>query len=354
VSRLPLVSIVVPVWNGERYLRESLDSIVAQSYPRTEVLVMDDASTDGTPDIIASYGDRIRCFRQPITRGQFGNVNVGIGLAHGDYIAVYHADDVYDSRIVEREVDFLERNPEAGAVFCLYIFVDADGTEYRRLVLPPEVRAGRPLAYPTVLNAMLTHKNRFLCCPTSLVRAAVYRDVGGYRDAEFKDSSDQEMWLRIGRKYPIGILEEYLIRYRHTPQSAGRRYQHLRTDAEFHFAIIDSYLESGGRSIATREALAAHEAHRAEDGLMRAVSQYILNRLPEARRTLGGVRLSAILASPRVQRGRLLLLWLLLQLLARVPRVKSVADLFYRRWHARSTSALAVGDGVEPRPAVKA
>ncbi|MDQ3685332.1 MAG: glycosyltransferase, partial [Acidobacteriota bacterium] len=112
---LPLVSIIVPVFNGEKYVRESLDSIVGQTYPHLEILVMDDASTDATPGIIAGYGDRVTSYRQPRNRGQFQNVNDGIGMARGEYIAVYHADDVYEPRIVEREVDFLERHTEAGA-----------------------------------------------------------------------------------------------------------------------------------------------------------------------------------------------------------------------------------------------
>lgn len=354
MSELPLASIVVPVWNGERYLRESLDGIVSQTYPRTEVLVMDDASTDGTAGIIASYGDRVRSVRQPRRTGQYANVNAGIGLARGDYIAVYHADDVYDPRIVEREVGFLQTHPGAGAVFCLDIFIDAEGSEYGRLALPPELRGRRrPLDYPTLLNALLTHKNRFLCCPTGMVRASVYRDVGGYRDAEFQDSSDLEMWLRIGRKYSIGILEEYLMRYRHTSQGAARRYQHLRTAPELHFRILDSYLEEGGRAIATPEALAAHEAHRAEDGLMRTVSCYILDRRAEARRTLADARPRALLASPHVQRWRLLVLWLLLQILSRLPRLKPVAGLFYRRWHAGGGSG-AVAQPADLRPIVNA
>src|SRR6188472_1395337 len=82
---VPLVSIVVPVWNGERFLRESLDSILAQTYPRLEVIVVDDASTDETPEILASYGDRIRILRQPRTRGIYGNANDGIALARGDF-----------------------------------------------------------------------------------------------------------------------------------------------------------------------------------------------------------------------------------------------------------------------------
>src|SRR5262245_40453342 len=93
-----LVSIVVPVYNGARYLRESLDSILGQTYPHTEVLVMDDASTDETPQVLASYGDRVRVHRQPWNRGIYGNANDGIALARGEYIAVYHGDDVYDPR----------------------------------------------------------------------------------------------------------------------------------------------------------------------------------------------------------------------------------------------------------------
>src|ERR1043166_5605534 len=100
-ASIPLVSIIVPVLNGARYLRESLDSLVHQSYPRIEVLVMDDASTDATPEIVSSYGNRVKWRRQPRNRGQFGNVNDGIGLAEGEFIAVYHADDIYAPIIVE-------------------------------------------------------------------------------------------------------------------------------------------------------------------------------------------------------------------------------------------------------------
>ena len=84
IEELPLVSIVVPVWNGEAHLRESLDSILAQTYPQLEVIVVDDASTDSTPEILASYGDRIRVHRQQSTRGIYGNANDGIALACGE------------------------------------------------------------------------------------------------------------------------------------------------------------------------------------------------------------------------------------------------------------------------------
>ena len=136
----PLVSVVVPVFNGARYLRSSLDTILAQTYPRVEVLVMDDASTDETPAILASYGDRLRHIRQPENRGIYGNTNDGIAAAEGNYIAFYHADDLYDPEIVAAEVDYLERHPAAGAVFCKDILIDPEGREVLRVELPEEVR----------------------------------------------------------------------------------------------------------------------------------------------------------------------------------------------------------------------
>jgi glycosyltransferase involved in cell wall biosynthesis len=289
-AQLPLVSIVVPVFNGEAHLRESLESILAQTYPRSEVIVMDDASTDDTATLIASFGERLRSYRQRQNRGIYGNINDGIGQARGEYIAVYHADDVYDPSIVAEEVRFLQRYPETGAVFCEDIFVDAQGDEYARLSLPPEVRGSRPLDYPVILNALLTYKNRFLRSPTSMVPAAVYRRVGLYRDQEFRNNADLEMWLRIARHYPIGIIEQHLLRYRHFHDSSSRRYHHLRTDPERHFRILDLYLDEGGRELATPRALAAHEAHRAEDRLMLAVSSYILGRSSEALTWLSQVR----------------------------------------------------------------
>jgi len=337
---VPLVSIVVPIWNGERYLRESLDSILGQTYPNLEVIAVDDASTDSTPAILESYADRLRIVRQPDTRGIYGNANDGIALASGEFVGVYHADDVYLPEMVEREVDWLLAHPDAGAVFTSAVFIDTEGRAIGRKNLPAEVRGGRALDYSTVLNTLLSYKNAFLGCPTALVRAEVYRRLGGYRDAEFKNSSDIEMWLRIARSYELGVLEDELIWYRKGQGSSSERYHRLRTDQERFFRIMDLELDAhGGRAVATPDALAAFEAHRAQDTLMRAVSHYILGERTEAEVVLRQARLRTLAASPRIQRGRMLALALGLGVLVRLPRISAVARLFERRWHNRSAAA---------------
>jgi glycosyltransferase involved in cell wall biosynthesis len=336
-----LVSIIVPVYNGERYLRESLDSIIAQTYPRIEILVMDDGSTDSTPEIAASYGERVNYYRQPQNKGQFPNVNDGIEKAQGEYIAIYHADDVYDRQIIEREVEFLEGNPETGAVFCRDIFINAEGREYGRLEIPKELREFSVLKYPILLNAILTHKNRFLPTPGAMVRSSVYKELGTFRGEEYKIASDLEMWLRIARRYPIGILHEYLFSYRHGHENSSLVYYRVRTEEERQFLILDEHLAAGGTAFATSEALCAYEAHRAEDRLMVAVNHYILGKNKEARKFLGKVEAKQILGSPVVQRTRLLILFYGLRILLRIPRISLLARLFYRRWHNKKYGVVA-------------
>ncbi len=335
----PSVSVVVPVFNGEAHLRESLDSILGQTYPPFELIVMDDASTDSTPSVVASYGDRVRYVRQQALRGQFRNVNDGLAIARGDLIGVFHADDVYLPELIEREVAWLEAHPGAGAVFCSDVFIDAAGREIGRLVLPSELSGGRPLDYAAVLNALLTHTNTFLRCPTALVRAGVYRDLGAFREDLDENAADLEMWIRIARRYELGILEDHLLRYRRGHGSASERYHRLRTEPFCLFPLLDAELEAGARAVAVRPALCAYEAHRNVDIVLRAANHYILGARTDALDVLRTSRLRTLAGSGKINRGRIIALALGLHGLLRLPWSAVVARLFERRWHGMHQAA---------------
>jgi glycosyltransferase involved in cell wall biosynthesis len=330
MPELPLVSIVVPAFNGEAYLPAMLQSLVAQTYPRLEILLMDDASTDETGAIAARYGERIRYHRQPATRGQFLNVNDGIARAAGELIGVYHADDIYEREIVTREVDYLRAWPDVGVVFAKDTFVDSAGQPFGRLQLPPELRGGSPIDYPTLINALLEHKNRFLRAPSSMVRASIYRELGGYHH-EFGIASDLEMWLRIARGHRVGIVDEYLFRYRRGHGGASELYEALRAEPERYFEIMDLELQSGGRRVARPHALAAFEAHRAEDHLKRAVASYVLGDRQVAREVLASINGRTLLSSGRIQRGRMIALLAIMRGLVRLPRLPVAASALRRR-----------------------
>lgn len=332
----PLVSVVVPLYNGEKYVRESLDSILAQTYTNTEVIVMDDASSDAAPEIVRAYADsRLRYVRQPTNRGIFGNINDGIERARGELIAIHHADDVYHPEILEREVAFLVEHPDAGAVFAIDTFVDSGGREWGKLELPAELRGQVLLAYPVVLNGILRHKNVFIRGGTSLIRRAVYDDVGMFDD-NYLLRADLDLWLRIARRHAIGLIDEHLVAYRYGHDNSSARYDRLRDEPELTFAVIDRHLVGCESDIVRPDALRAYRAHKAEDRLMVTVNLYILDRLGAARDMLGQVKARDLAWSKRVQRGRLLALWLALELLVRVPRSARIAAAFMYRWHRGS------------------
>lgn len=335
-EQLPLVSIVVPVLDGERHLRESLDSILAQTYPRTEVLVMDDASSDGTAAIATSYGDRLTYYRQPERRGIYANANDGIALVHGELIAVFHGDDVYEPELVARQVDYLQRHPEVGAVFCKDVYIDAEGTPFGRLELPDEVAGGRPLDYRTVVEALLRHKNTFLRCPSSMVRASVYRECGPYEPQKrFTNGPDLEMWLRIARRFKLAVIDEHLFRYRRGHGSWSERYQMVRAEEEDFFEIMDLELERGARALVSDQSLRAYEAHRAEDDLTVSASNYILDKRGAAKARVAQVSARRIVRSPHPRRVRLLVLLALMRGLVRLPRLRPAATFLRRRIFGR-------------------
>ena len=202
-SAAPLVSIVVPSFNGAPWLREALDSLLAQTYPNIEILLLDDASTDDTPAIAAEYEGRIRYIRQPQNMGIYDNVNVGIAEAKGELIATYHADDIYLPTHGRGAGRLSAGASGSRCSLCQRhigrrrMAANMAGSSFRR-----KCEANSPLPYPVVLNTLLSYKNNFLVCPTAMVRASVHRDVGVYRQDKYRNTSDLEMWLRIARRYP--------------------------------------------------------------------------------------------------------------------------------------------------------
>ena len=159
---------------------------------------MDDGSTDATPDIVASYGDRVRSFASP----RAGDLRQRERRDRAAPASSSASSTPTTSTCPTRRARgrMAAGAPEAGAVFCSDVFVDADGREFGRLGSRPRCRGERALV-PGRPQRAASAQERFLRCPTALVRADVYRELGVYRD-EFKNTSDLEMWLRIARRYP--------------------------------------------------------------------------------------------------------------------------------------------------------
>ena len=297
----PLVSIVVPAYNAERFLGEALASVCAQSHSAIEVIVCDDASTDATPTIAKATGDvRVRYLRNEQTLGGYGAMNRGVRESRGEYVAIYHADDVYDPRIVERELAFLAPRPEVGAVFCLDRFIDEAGREYGRLKLPPALTRVESFDTALLAESLLRYKNTFLRTPSVMFRRAAFDAVGGFDQERFGIAADLDMWARLSVDTRIGLVHEYLMGYRHYTAQWSRQYERMRTEPEMFFSVMDRHLSRPGiRSLVSADALTCYRVWRVQDEAERAANAYVLGDRQKAVALLNSSLVRPLLWSSR-------------------------------------------------------
>lgn len=207
-----LVSIVLPVYNGEQYLRESIDSVLAQTYTNWELLILDDGSTDQTAAIADEYvrrDSRIHYYRNPQNLRLPRNLNRGFRLSRGQYLTWTSDDNRYKPTAIERMVRALEDHPTAQFVFASCRIIDENGV---------------PFEYITVnknsLKSIVGSDSVGACF---LYTREVYETVGDY-DPDFKMVEDFDYWQRIFAKFHVTIIEDYLYEYRlHRASLTGTR-----------------------------------------------------------------------------------------------------------------------------------
>ena len=133
-EKRPRVTILIRTYNMARFLPRAIDSALSQDFPRDqyEVLVIDDGSTDDTPQVLDRYGDRIRVIRQE-NQGPYRSANIGVRAARGEYFILLDADDTFEPQCLSRLVAALEANPQAGFAYCDYYQEDLN-TGQRQLI----------------------------------------------------------------------------------------------------------------------------------------------------------------------------------------------------------------------------
>ena len=297
----PLVSIIVPAYNAERFLGDALASVCAQSHDAIEVIVCDDASTDATSDVARGTGDdRVRYLRNDQTLGGYGAMNRGVRESRGEFVAIFHADDVYDSRIVERELEFLRAHDTAGAVFCLDRFIDESGREYGRLRLPPALDSVQLFDAALLTENLLRFKNTFLRTPSVMFRRTAFDSVGGFDQERFGIAADLDMWVRLSIDWRIGMLHEFLMSYRHYTAQWSRQYERMRTEPEMFFSVMDRHLSRPGiRSLVSADALTCYRVWQVQDEAERAANAYVLGDRQKAVALLNSSFVRPLLRSSR-------------------------------------------------------
>jgi glycosyltransferase involved in cell wall biosynthesis len=280
----PTVSVIMTVYNGETHIRASVDALLAQTLHDFELIVVDDGSTDRTPEILASYDDpRIRVVRNERNLGPYGSANRGIELARGEFIARNDADDVSLPERLERQVQAFRERPKAALVSTEYRMIDEHGDVVTRLGTSDRA------AHPDVIAWNLMFYNHVGAHSQVMFRREDARAVGGY-PLENRYSQDYAMWLLLSERGQVVVLPQVLLEYRMherniTGSFRGEQVEHSLVVSR---TALGRFL---GREVSRREALDVRalfelragdvEDLRAAAGLLdEAYGRYVREREP--------------------------------------------------------------------------
>lgn len=204
---------LMSVYNGARYLERALDSVLSQTLPDFEFIIVDDASTDETPAILDRYSDaRIVVLRNKVNLGLTRSLNRGLRVTSGEFVARQDADDLSLPHRLASQVEFLDSHSRISLVGTGFVQIDHEGRELGAVEMPTE---------PDQIREMLFYAHCF-CHGSVMARRADLQTVGGY-DKRFVTAQDTELWLRLAEAHRLTNLPAPLYAFRtHTESVAGR------------------------------------------------------------------------------------------------------------------------------------
>lgn len=210
-TETPLVSVVIPVYNGSNYLREAIDSALNQTYPNIEILVIDDGSTDDTWEIIQSYGHKIRGIHKK-NGGVSSALNLGIQNMRGEWFAWLSHDDLWLQENIERKIRFILENPGGGVYYGGYSYINPKH----------EILYGNNGCwYPSGENLRrMLRSGNYIHGITALVHRECFERVGMFNEG-LRCTQDYEMWFRIATEYATYLLPQRLAQTRIHPEQIG-------------------------------------------------------------------------------------------------------------------------------------
>jgi glycosyltransferase involved in cell wall biosynthesis len=229
----PLVSIVIPVYNGSNYLSEAIDSALAQTYKYLEIIVVNDGSTDNTEEIALSYGDKIRYFSKP-NGGTSTALNMGIKNMRGSYFSWLSHDDLYYPQKIARAVEELSGLEDKNTIIISELeIIDENNNKIFTSAFKEYMYAypGREYSYLYPVVYYRTHG-----C-THLISKAIFNTVGLF-DEKWLVAHDFEFYYRAFAKFPHRLIPEVLITARDSSNRQGKRLN-VRANIEYSLLFIN-------------------------------------------------------------------------------------------------------------------
>lgn len=212
----PSVSVVIPVYNRGKFVGETIQSVLAQSFRDFEIIAIDDGSTDNSLEVLRSFGDRVSVLQHPNgeNRGQSAAINLGLRRARGKYIAILDSDDLWMPEKLEILVGFLESHPDVGLVYSNGQWVDEEGNSKGVIYGPNHTETSDPSK--VLLNCY------FALPSNSVVRREAFERAGEF-DETLRTAQDHDMAIRIAEVARLAYVDRVLWSYRRHGASVSKR-----------------------------------------------------------------------------------------------------------------------------------
>jgi len=241
----PEVTVLMAVYNGERFLRQAVESILNQTFLDFEFLIINDGSSDGTGDILASYDDpRIRVVDNDRNIGHPQSLNRGLALARGEYIARQDADDISYSERLERQVSFMRKNADVAVLGTQVNYLRGDGKRTRF------IRPGKPVSALAAKFCLMFSPPNPVAHPTAMFRKSIIWDKYGGYDPNYRAAEDAELWCRVGMEHVIRNLTAPLVTIRVHSGSLTADRSHPRRKQDY--SLLKRFLPEVMKSVLNR------------------------------------------------------------------------------------------------------
>lgn len=210
------VTVCIPVYNGSAYIAEAIESVLTQTYRDFQLLIVDNCSTDNTEEIVSSYKDpRITFIRNEKNLGLVGNANRCLELADGEYIYIFHHDDIMLPHNIEYKVRLLDEHPDVGFVHSNLILIDTNGKVIANNIWYKGSRKDYIEDGITAFHKYVEYLpfGASIFIGAVLARKSCYEKVGEF-NPELPHCNDSEMWMKMMLHYKIACIGEPLVKYR--------------------------------------------------------------------------------------------------------------------------------------------
>jgi len=235
------VSIILPTHNGAKYIRQSIESCLTQTYGNLELIIVDDASNDETPGIIRSYKDpRLKLITHVVNKKLPASLNAGFAASAGEYLTWASDDNYYAPNAIEKLASFLDCHRRVAFVYANYFSID----EHNTVINPVSTEQPQELVYRSALG------------PCFLYRRKVYEVVGDY-DPHLFLVEDYDYWLRVRKHFRMVKINDYLCYYRIHSMSLSLRYtadqqaiksavreRYWTWEDKYYYRCIDAYFHN--------------------------------------------------------------------------------------------------------------